>query len=494
MRRAAVSAPSGAGQQVLVRRVSAHGPNSPVLLAAFVISLLLPLVGLLLLLGGSHRQWDSAPVHFALFLCVGALATSLALVAADAARRRGDARVLLLALGFLTTGSFMALHAVGTRDVLVERSRAGLDVAISIGLVLAALFALAAATVDLRPALAPWVVRHERQLRLVVLAAIGVWTVWSLAEWPPLERPLSEGGVGSVLPSLAAGGALLYLASAVRFWWVHRGRSGLQVVSVVACFALLGEALIGVALTGERKWHVAWWEWHALVVLAYVLVFGATRREWRDERFRRLYLPGTRERHQDVTVLVSDLAGFTPFSESRDPSEVAAMLRTYYEMAAPVISRRHGGEVEKFAGDGVFATFNRRGDQPDHAGRACRAALELQAEVAVLRQEHPDWPGLRVGVNSGDVVVCEVGGSGYVAYPAVGDPVNLAARLQGHAPVGGVLIGGETYRRLPEGTAVEAVPGLRLKGKEAPVDAYLLRSLPAAGRPESARARASRHP
>jgi adenylate cyclase len=497
VRRARASAPAGAGEQLLARQVSAHGPNSPVVLVALVLALLLPLLGLVLLLGGDHadRRWDHAATHFVLFLCVGALATSLALIAADAARERGDARVLLLALGFFTTGSFMALHAVGTRDVLVDRTRPGLDAAISVGLALASLFAVAAASVDLRPALAPWVVRHQQQLRAAVLAAIGLWTAWSLAEWPPLQRPFGEGGAGSVLPPLAAAGALLYLASAVRFWWVHRGRSGLQVVSVVACFALLGEAMIGVALTGERKWHVAWWEWHALVVVAYALVFVATRREWRDERFRRLYLPGTRECHQVVTVLVSDLAGFTPFVESRAPTEVTAMLRTYYEMAAPVISRRHGGEIEKFVGDGVFATFNRRGDQPDHAVRACRAALDLQAEVTQLRQQHPDWPGVRVGVNSGDVVVCEVGGSGYVAYPAVGDPVNVAARLQACAPVGGVLIGHETYVRLPDGTDVAGMPGLRLKGKDAAVNAYLLRALPGSvPRSGAARVRAGRKP
>ena len=69
-----------------------------------------------------------------------------------------------------------------------------------------------------------------------------------------------------------------------------------------------------------------------------------------------------------------------------------------------------------------------------------------------------------------------MGGAGYVAYPAVGDPVNIAARLQAAAPVGGVLIGSETRRRLPAETAAEPVPGLRVKGKDAAVDAYLLTS------------------
>jgi class 3 adenylate cyclase len=217
--------------------------------------------------------------------------------------------------------------------------------------------------------------------------------------------------------------------------------------------------------------------WHALIVTAYVVVFSAARHEWHDERFRELYLPATREHREEVSVLVGDLAGFTTFSESHDPADVAAMLRAYYAVAAPLISRRYGGEVEKFMGDAIFATFNRRGDQPDHAERAVGAAAALQAEVGRIRAGRPDWPGMRVGVNTGPVVVVEMGGAGYVTYPAVGDPVNVAARLQEQAPIGGVLVGAETRRRLPAATAVEPVPGLRLKGKDTPVDAYLL-SLP----------------
>ena len=102
--------------------------------------------------------------------------------------------------------------------------------------------------------------------------------------------------------------------------------------------------------------------------------------------------------------------------------------------------------MEKFIGDGFMATFNNRGDQPDHAQRASCAALALQREVARLAERHPGWPAMRVGVNSGGVVVREVGGEGHVAYPFVGDTVNTGARLEGLAPVGGVLIGVETYR------------------------------------------------
>jgi class 3 adenylate cyclase len=259
---------------------------------------------------------------------------------------------------------------------------------------------------------------------------------------------------------------------------VIRGRLGLLPASVVACFVLLAEAMIGVATTGERSWHASWWEWHGLVVAAYVIIGFAARREWRDERFRHLYLPTTRQRRQDVSVLFSDLAGFTSFAERSDASEVAELLSTYYEVAAPLISREFGGEVEKFIGDGLMATFNSRGDQPDHALRAAGAGLALQQALGRLAERHPGWPRLRVGVNTGEAVLRELGGHGYVAYTLVGDTINTGSRLEGKAPAGGVLIGAETFRQLPDGAVVEAIRGLQVKGKADALDAYLLHSLP----------------
>jgi class 3 adenylate cyclase len=85
---------------------------------------------------------------------------------------------------------------------------------------------------------------------------------------------------------------------------------------------------------------------------------------------------------------------------------------------------------------------------------------------------------MRIGVNSGEVVVREVGGSGHVAYPVLGDAVNTGSRLEGLAPPGGVLIGAATYDLLPDGVVVEERRHLRVKGKEEPVGAYLLVALP----------------
>src|SRR5262249_34837901 len=181
----------------------------------------------------------------------------------------------------------------------------------------------------------------------------------------------------------------------------------------------------------------------------------------------------TRERHQEVSVLFSDLVGYTGFAERSSPAEAAAVLHAYWGTAAPLLTRRFGGDVEKFIGDGVVAVFNRGGDQPDHPKRASCAARAPQREFAGLAAEHPDGPRVRIGVNSGDAIVHEIGGEGHVAYPIVGDTVNTGARLEGLAPAGGVLIGAGTFERLPDGAVVEPRSGLRVKGKDVAVDPYL---------------------
>jgi adenylate cyclase len=455
------------------------GRRSGLVAVAWVIAGLLPLAGLASLLARSKLDpgWSNHRVHFVLFLSVAAADFVLAYAAGESARKRGDARVLLISLAFLATGAFLGLHAIGTPMVLFTDDLAGFKVAIPVGLVVASGFAATSAFVDLRPDLGDWVVGHQVLLRRMVLAAMAAWFVYTVAKLPPLDRPSSEGGQGALLAVLAAVGATAYGLGALRYYVIYRHQPSLLPASLIACFVLLAESMIGVALTGERAWHASWWLWHGLIVLSFLVVGFAARREWRDERFRQLYLPGTRESVRDMSVLFSDLAGFTTFSERQSTAETAAMLKAYYELAAPLIAG-FGGEIEHFTGDGIMATFNARGGLKDHALQAARAALALQEAMAALGAAHPSWPRLRVGVNSGDAIVRELGGHGHVAYSAVGDSVNVGARLESLAPVGGVLIGAETYSRLPDGTAAEAMPGLRVEGKDAAVDAFVLRALP----------------
>jgi class 3 adenylate cyclase/FtsH-binding integral membrane protein len=459
------------------------GPSRQRIRAGAIAELLavaLPLIGLVSLLLRSQLDphFENYRVHFVLFGVVGTIAFVLGFAAGEAAKRRGDARVLLLSLAFMATGGFMGLHALGTQGILFSDDHSGFKVAIPVGLLVSAGFAAASAFVDVRPDFARLAMRHRRLLRATVLAAMGGWFVWTVLNLPPLDGPDSEAARGSLLAVFAIVGTIVYAVSAARYWALFRQRPNLLPAAVIACFVLLSEALIGVAVTGERKWHASWWEWHFLIVTAYLIIGFAAQRQWRDERFRDLYLTTTRERQQDVSVLFSDLVGYTTFAERSSPAEAAAVLQAYWGTAAPLLTRQFGGEVEKFIGDGVVAVFNRTGDQPDHARRAACAALALQRAFADLADAHSDWPRMRVGVNSGEAVLREIGGEGHVAYPMVGDTINTGARLEGLAPVGGVLIGAQTFERLPDGAVVEPRAGLRVKGKDAAIDAYVLHALP----------------
>jgi class 3 adenylate cyclase len=465
--------------ELQARGLSAEA-RSKAAIALGVLAGALPLVGLVSLLLREqldpHIQNYSA--HFLIFGLTGGVAFALGFAAGEAAERRADARVLLLSLAFMTTGGFMLLHAIGTHNVLFAHEHPGFRVALSTGLLASAVFASASAFVDLRPELGPWLIRNRGYFRAGIMLVMGAWFGLTVADLPPLDGTHVEAARSSLLATLAFGGTLVYGASAIRYWRLFRRHRKLLLGAVMACFVLLAEALVGVALTGERSWHASWWEWHGLIVLAYLIIGIAAQREWRDERFRDLYLPTTRERTQEVSVLFGDLAGFTTFSERARPTDVARVLDAYWSAAAPIITRRYRGEVEKFIGDGIVATFNRHGDQPDHATRAASAALALQGAFARIRRDHPEWPQMRIGVNSGEVVVREVGGEGHVAYPVLGDAVNTGSRLEGLAPPGGVLIGSATYDRLPDGVVVEERRHLKVKGKEDPVGAYLLVALP----------------
>jgi adenylate cyclase len=465
--------------ELQARGLSAEA-RSKAAIALGVFACALPLVGLasLLLRKQLDPHIENYSAHFLIFGLAGGVAFGLGFAAGEAAERRSDARVLLLSFAFMTTGGFMLLHAVGTHQVLFEAEHPGFKVALSTGLLVSAVFASASAFVDLRPDVAPWLIRNRGYFRGGILLVMAAWFTLTVLDLPPLDGPHVEAARSSLLATLAFGGTVVYAVSAARYWRLFRRHRKLLLGAVTACFVLLAEAMIGVALTGERAWHASWWEWHGLIVSAYLVIGVAAQREWHDERFRDLYLPTTRERTQDVSVLFGDLVGFTTFSERSAPTDVAKVLDAYWSVAAPLITRRYRGELEKFIGDGIVATFNSRGDQPDHATRAASAALALQRAFARIRREHPEWPQMRIGVNSGEVVVREVGGQGHVAYPMLGDAVNTGSRLEGLAPPGGVLIGSATYARLPDGVVVEERRHLKVKGKEEPVGAYVLVALP----------------
>ncbi|WP_285753727.1 adenylate/guanylate cyclase domain-containing protein [Lentzea sp. NBRC 105346] len=172
----------------------------------------------------------------------------------------------------------------------------------------------------------------------------------------------------------------------------------------------------------------------------------------------------------EVTVLIADLTGFTTYSERAQPADVVTMLNTYYGAIVPRILD-HGGTITQFVGDAVIALFNAPVPQPDHALRAAKAALDLQNTANGVARE--GWPRFRVGVNTGSALVGNIGSESMRHFTAIGDTVNLAARLEGAAPAGGVVISASTRAQLP-GARVTPLAPITVKGKTEPVEAFVL--------------------
>ncbi|GAA4287819.1 adenylate/guanylate cyclase domain-containing protein [Georgenia daeguensis] len=171
-----------------------------------------------------------------------------------------------------------------------------------------------------------------------------------------------------------------------------------------------------------------------------------------------------------VSVVFADLVGFTALSERLDPEDVARIQEEFFSRAAATLAE-HGGIVEKYIGDAVMATFGVEVASDDDAVRAVRAATGLQH--AARRTEAPLGlvPGtldLRVGVNTGEVVVSRVA----AGWRVTGDVVNTAARLQAAAAPGEVLLGPETAFGVAHAFALEPAGELTLRGKAEPVPVW----------------------
>ena len=402
---------------------------------------------------------------------------ALALAISEGARRRRDARLLLIGFAFVVSAGFLGLHALATPGVFLEGKNAGFVLATPVGLILAGCFA-AASAVEYGLETSLWIVRRAWLLLALVLALIAAWAAVSLANLPPLEQAVQPQDVDAPLGAVAAVGVVAYAYASFAYFRVyHRRGSGLA-FAVAFAFALLAEALAIAVLSLATSWQLSWWEWHGLMVIGFVSIGVAAAREWHEERFSALYLDETLRGHKEVSVLFADLAGFTPFTEEHGSAGVHTMLVTYFGRLAPMIRDEHGGEVAEFIGDQIFAVFNKAGDQPDHATRAARAGLALQRVAAEIRAEHPDWPHFRVGINSGEVLAGVVGDRGHRIHGVFGDTVNLGSRLEGQSPVDGVMIGAATYEQLPPGAVAERQPDLHVKGKAEAVVAYVLRDVP----------------
>jgi class 3 adenylate cyclase len=680
-----------------------RGSRARVVIWAFHLAL--PLAGLWLLLAVPPADvvWEHHPSHFWLVAVAAALSAWLALTVDRAARHHGDARLLLVGLGFLAAALFFGLHALATPGVLLDHANGGFALATPAGLALSAVFG-AAAALNMDGAVGRWALRAGPYLRYGLIGIAALWGVVSLTGLPPLADP-GVGERGSVaVVVLVVLAVPLYLAAALRCFLLYRRRRSVVLLSILTADVLLAEAMVAVAL--GANWHLTWWLWHVLMVMAFGYVGysayvtyrreGATRglfdavgteatlravrveygsaleqlvaavarqeageltpaemslitsglavrfglsegqtavlgraaaalRADREQIGRldvlvaighesgvllgerdllaravrrvvtgfgcdaariglldsgrlsfpaalasdpRLPVPpnlqqglaqrgpfdigpeqmactlavkerpagvlvvhrrggfGGRDRAMiaslaaqlsmglenarlyeqldglfrqymspdvataliadprqaalggavvEVTAVFADLRGFTTFSEASTPEQIVAMLNRYFEVATAEILAA-GGTIVQFVGDALMALFNAPVRQPDHAVRAAAAALRMQAGIDAVGE--PDWPRFRVGINTGPALVGNIGSTELRNFNAMGDAVNVAARLETTALPGQVVIGESTRALLPSGTVTEPLGELAVKGRRTPVVAHILTGLP----------------
>jgi class 3 adenylate cyclase/pimeloyl-ACP methyl ester carboxylesterase len=177
------------------------------------------------------------------------------------------------------------------------------------------------------------------------------------------------------------------------------------------------------------------------------------------------------QRRRQVTVLFADVSGFTAMSEDLDPELLAELMNRLWALLDAVIVEQ-GGHIDKHMGDAVMAVWGVDRTREDDPERAVQAALLMQAQLLSFGHESKSELTMRVGVNTGPVLVGPVGTRAEVT--VMGDVVNVASRLEHAAPLGGVLISHDTYRHVRGIFDVEILDPLVVRGKSEPVQTYVV--------------------
>lgn len=286
---------------------------------------------------------------------------------------------------------------------------------------------------------------------LVVLASLVVAMAW----WR--LRPLLAAGVTlAVLLSLPLLSIALFAGA----------RTFLPIAGPFVAASMTGAMLTVVSLTRTQA---------RLLRIADVLsrfVSPALLKELEEVALRDNLPPA---RRAELSVLFIDVAGFTAFTEGQEPETLSAFLDRFYELAMEELFK-HGGTLEKFMGDGLLAYFGAPNPLPDKERCAVAVAMAIRDRFAALDAERVARGGaplaIRCGVATGWVAVGYFGGGNRGTYGVIGRSVNLAARIQGHADPGGILVDRATAARLEGAVPTRPLPPILLKGIAKPVEVF----------------------
>lgn len=178
-----------------------------------------------------------------------------------------------------------------------------------------------------------------------------------------------------------------------------------------------------------------------------------------------------------VTVMFSDVAGFTSMSEMLKPAELVALLNEYLTAMTDIILK-HNGIIDKFEGDAIMAEFGVPVSFPHHARSACQAALDMQKELRRMRvrwhKQGKPMLHARVGINTGEMIVGNMGSRDVFDYTVMGDHVNLGSRLEGANKIYGtnIMISEFTYNHVKDDFHTRTLDQIRVKGKQKPVNVF----------------------
>ncbi len=264
-----------------------------------------------------------------------------------------------------------------------------------------------------------------------------------------------------------------FLAAALAFfsavWYLFSGPS-LYVEAVYPLTALAGSYLTGIVYNfiAERQDR----QRVTRIFSRYVAPQVVT--EILDTGEENLKLGGV---SREVTILFIDVRGFTPLSEKLTPEEVVAVLNKYFDLVTGCIFDNRG-TVDKYMGDAVMALFNAPLPLEDHPLWAVKTGRDIVEKGAALQEEIREMAGVTlnfgIGINTGQVVVGNIGSFTRMEYTAIGDAVNLAARLESQAQPGQVLVSEYVYEKISGKIPLEPVGEMQVKGKSQPVNVYQL--------------------
>ncbi|HTY09653.1 MAG TPA: adenylate/guanylate cyclase domain-containing protein [Bacteroidota bacterium] len=183
----------------------------------------------------------------------------------------------------------------------------------------------------------------------------------------------------------------------------------------------------------------------------------------------------TLPKRKEITIMFSDIKSFTTYSSTMTPEEISTTLNEYFEAMTDIVFK-YGGTVDKFIGDGLMVFYGAPEPQPDHALRCVKAAIEMQLKCRELKRRWEPAGRLplriRIGINTGEVVVGDLGSARRMEYTVLGSDVNLAQRLESNAPVEGIMISEATYRHVKGQVPIRPLEPIKVKGLDTPVAVY----------------------